>query len=67
MNSGKNDERVETLFLRNRHLLILAIVVSITAGLFAVTKLHRFEDPRITNLYPIIITPFPGADRKSVV
>ncbi len=60
MNSLNSDTRMETLFLRNRHLLVLAIVVSIAAGLFAVAKLHRFEDPRITNLYPIIITPFPG-------
>lgn len=66
MISSHNDVRIETLFLRNRHLLILAIVVSLAAGLFAVSKLHRFEDPRITNLYPIIITPFPGASAERV-
>ena len=57
---------IETLFLRNRHLLVLSIVVSIAAGLLGVTQLERFEDPRITNLYPIIITPFPGASAERV-
>ena len=52
-----------TLFLRNRYLLVLSIVVALAAGMFAFQQLRRTEDPRITNLYPIIITPFPGASR----
>ena len=54
------------LFLRNRHLLILTLVVSIAAGLFAVRSMQRFEDPRITNLFPIIVTHFPGASAERV-
>ncbi|MCH6550994.1 MAG: efflux RND transporter permease subunit, partial [Planctomycetes bacterium] len=61
-----NQGSIETLFLRNRQLLVLSIVVSIAAGLFGVRVLDRFEDPRITNLYPIIVTPFPGASAERV-
>ena len=55
-----------TLFLRNRYLLVLSIVVSLAVGLFALQQLERTEDPRITNLYPIVITPFPGASAERV-
>lgn len=57
---------MSTLFLRNRYLLALTIVVSIAAGLFAVRQMQRLEDPRITNLVPIIVTPFPGASAERV-
>ena len=56
----------QTLFLRNRQLLVLSIVVSIAAGLFAFGKLQRSEDPRITNLFPIVVTPFPGTSAERV-
>ncbi len=56
----------QTLFLRNRHLLVLSIVVALAAGIFGVQSLQRFEDPRIVNRYPIIITPFPGASAERV-
>jgi len=55
-----------TLFLRNRHLLVLSILVSLGAGLLALQQMNRSEDPRITNLFPIIITPFPGASAQRV-
>ena len=54
------------LFLRNRQLLVLSIVVALAAGSFATSKFRRFEDPRITNLFPIVITPFPGASSERV-
>ena len=57
---------LETLFLRNRYLLSLSILVSIAAGFFGISQLKRFEDPRITNLYPIIVTPYPGASAERV-
>jgi multidrug efflux pump subunit AcrB len=57
---------IETLFLRNRYLLSLSILVSIAAGFFGIGQLKRFEDPRITNLYPIIVTPYPGASAERV-
>jgi multidrug efflux pump subunit AcrB len=56
----------QTLFLRNRQLLVLSIVVSLAAGLFAFAKLQRLEDPRITNLFPVVVTSFPGASAKRV-
>ena len=57
---------IETLFLRNRYLLTLSIAVSIAAGLFGISRLPRFEDPRITNLWPIVVTPYPGASAARV-
>lgn len=56
----------QTLFMRNRHLLMLSIVVALAAGLFGVQSLQRLEDPRIVNRNPIIITPFPGASAERV-
>ncbi len=56
----------QTLFLRNRYLLVVSIVVALAAGIFGVQSLQRFEDPRIVNRYPIIITPFPGASAERV-
>ena len=56
----------QTLFLRNRHLLVLSIVVALAAGIFGVQSLQRLEDPRIVNRYPIIITAFPGASAERV-
>ncbi len=56
----------QTLFLRNRHLLGLSIVVALAAGIFGVQSLQRFEDPRIVNRYPIIITAFSGASAERV-
>ena len=63
---NNNDTSWLTLFLRNRHLLVVSIVVAIAAGLFAVSSLERSEDPRIVNRYPIIVTPFPGASAERV-
>ena len=57
---------LHSIFFQNRHLLVLSIVVSIAAGLFAVGSLQRLEDPRITNLYPIVITSYPGASAERV-
>ena len=57
---------LSTLFLRNRHLLVLTMVVAVAAGLFAVQSMQRFEDPRITNLFPVVVTPFPGASAERV-
>ena len=56
----------QTLFFRNRHLLVLTILVALSAGWFALSSLERFEDPRIVNRYPIIITPVPGASAQRI-
>jgi len=56
----------QTIFFRNRYLLVLTILVSLACGWFGMTSLQRFEDPRIVNRYPIIITPVPGASAKRI-
>lgn len=55
-----------TLLFRNRHLLVLSILVILVAGLSAVFSLPRLEDPRIVNRNPIILTAVPGASAERV-
>ncbi len=57
---------IHTLFLRNRHLLVLSIAVLLIAGLSALLNAPRIEDPRITNRNPIILTVLPGASAARV-
>ena len=57
---------MRTLFLRNRYLLILPILIIIVAGVSAITSLPRLEDPRITNRNPLILTAVPGASAERV-
>jgi multidrug efflux pump subunit AcrB len=54
------------LFTRNRHLLILTIVMILVAGTSALISLPRIEDPRITTRNAIIVTSFPGASAARV-
>jgi multidrug efflux pump subunit AcrB len=54
------------LFTRNRHLLVLTIVMILVAGTSALLSLPRIEDPRITTRNAIIVTPFPGASAARV-
>lgn len=55
-----------TLFFRNTHLLLLAIVIILVAGFSALKNLPRIEDPRITNRNPTIVTALPGASALRV-
>ena len=55
-----------TLFFRNRHLLVLAIVAILAAGASAFLHLPRLEDPRIVNRNPLVITRVPGASAERV-
>lgn len=55
------DRGIVTLFFRNRHLLVLSIVVLVIAGLSALINTPRIEDPRITNRNPIVLSILPGA------
>ncbi len=64
--TDKNNFGWETIFFRNRYLLILTIFVIIVAGLSSIFSLPRLEDPRIANRNPIIITPVPGASSERV-
>ena len=54
------------LFLQNRHLLVLFVLIGTVGGLSALKGLPRLEDPIITNRNPLIITPFPGASADRV-
>lgn len=55
-----------TLFLRNRLLLWLSILIAIIAGLSAVLNLPRLEDPRLTTRNVTILTTLPGASAQRV-
>ena len=57
---------LRTLFFDNRYLLTLAILVIVVAGVSALVNLPRLEDPRITNRFPLVITPVPGASAERV-
>ena len=52
------------LFTRNRHLLVLTVVMILVAGASALVSLPRIEDPRITTRNATIVTPFPGAEAR---
>ncbi len=52
--------------MRNKHLLVLAVLVILVGGASAFSGLPRQEDPRLTNRNCIIITQFPGASAKRV-
>jgi len=57
---------MSTLFLRNRYLLVLSILVLLVAGGSALVNMPRLEDPRIVHRNPLLITPFPGASAERV-
>jgi multidrug efflux pump subunit AcrB len=55
-----------TAFFRNGHLLVLAIIIILVAGMSAVSNLPRLEDPRIDLRNVIVLTSFPGASAERV-
>lgn len=55
-----------TVFIRNGHLLFLAIAVLVVAGLSAFGNLPRIEDPRMTLRNGVIVTALPGASATRV-
>jgi multidrug efflux pump subunit AcrB len=55
-----------SLFFRNRHLLILSIMVLLVAGFSAIKNVPRLEDPRIDTRNVLVITPYPGASAERV-
>jgi len=55
-----------TLFIRNKHLLVLSLLLALVAGLSALQSLPRLEDPVISNRSPLVLTPFPGASADRV-
>lgn len=54
-----------TMF-KNRHLLVLSILLLLVAGISALFTLPRLEDPRITLRNPTVLTFFPGASAERV-
>lgn len=55
-----------TLFYRNKHLLLLSILILLVAGASALLHLPRLEDPRIDTRNALVITPYPGASADRV-
>ncbi len=55
-----------TLFFRNTRLLALTLAVILVGGVSAFLAMPREEDPRITNRWATVITPYPGADAERV-
>ena len=57
---------VSDLFFRNTHLLVLAVLLIVIAGVSALSSLPRIEDPRITTRNAFVVTAFPGASAERV-
>ena len=52
--------------MRNRHLLVMVLLVVLAAGASSLSRLPRTEDPRITMRGPIVLTRLPGASPERV-
>ncbi len=57
---------MSTLFFENRRLLVLVILIVLVGGLSALFTMPQEEDPKITNRFAAIVTPFPGASAQRV-
>jgi multidrug efflux pump subunit AcrB len=66
MNHEVPEEDVATLYFRNRHLLVLTILILLIAGWLAISNLPRLEDPRITTRNATILTFLPGAPASRI-
>ncbi|MGJ3242540.1 MAG: efflux RND transporter permease subunit [Opitutales bacterium] len=58
--------RLATLTLRNRHLLVLLLVVVLVAGWSALQSMPRLEDPVITTRNAQIFTLVPGSSAERI-
>ena len=63
---GNPSHPIARLFLQNRHLLVLFLLIAIVGGISAFQGLPRLEDPIITNRNPLIVTLYPGASASRV-
>lgn len=52
--------------MRNRHLLVMVLLVILAAGASSLLSLPRTEDPRIVQRRPIVLTRLPGASPERV-
>ncbi len=57
---------MKTLFFDYRRLLVLTVFIIVAGGLAAFFTMAQEEDPKITNRFATIITPFPGASADRV-
>jgi multidrug efflux pump len=57
---------MSTLFYRNRHLLILSLLVILVSGLSSFYTLPRLEDPWIVTRFATILSRYPGATAERV-
>ena len=57
---------METLFFRNKRIVVLAALMIFAAGISALVSIGRQEDPTITNIFATVVTPYPGADPARV-
>lgn len=53
-------------YVSNARLIALAMALILVAGFSALKTLPRSEDPRISNRFGFIFTPFPGASAERV-
>ncbi len=66
MSNNSAGRDIATLYFRNKHLLVLTIIILLIGGLGAVSNLPRLEDPRITTRNATILTFLPGASAERV-
>jgi len=64
--SSKLPHPLAKLFYGNRYLLVLSLVLSLPAGLAALSSMPRLEDPIISNRNPRFLTLFPAASAQRV-
>jgi multidrug efflux pump subunit AcrB len=53
-------------YVSNARIIALAVALLVVSGLGALKNLPRSEDPRISNRFAFIFTPFPGASPERV-
>ena len=61
----KNND-IATLYFRNKHVLVLTIVILLIAGFATINNLPRLEDPRIATRNATILTFLPGASAPRI-
>ncbi|MCR9270384.1 MAG: efflux RND transporter permease subunit [Hyphomonadaceae bacterium] len=55
-----------TLFYRLPRLTILAVIVALISGFFAILTLGRQEDPTLVERFGFVLTTLPGADAERI-
>ena len=66
MSRPKSSSQTASYLYENRYLLVLLVVITLVAGISALSNLPRLEDPRIAQRNATIVTLFPGASAQRV-